>query len=190
MSDTEENPLELLQSKHKQEKKSLIHEITGLKKRINKKNKKEVMAEIETKQQELDTRHKMELLNLESDQLKQVSALKSDATDNLKDQDDQNDQNDTLESENFSKKKKNRQKLRLEKRKQELEQLQEEARKESEGTINKREVENHAIEKIIDPLNLSIHEIIADGHCLFRAISDQIHLISDQVLVRISKIIQ
>ncbi|RKO92483.1 hypothetical protein BDK51DRAFT_18214, partial [Blyttiomyces helicus] len=53
-------------------------------------------------------------------------------------------------------------------------EMRKEAQEEASNTVNMREVEDAAIGAMIRPLKMIVHEISADGHCLYNAIADQL----------------
>lgn len=57
---------------------------------------------------------------------------------------------------------------------EQFELKQKEALLEQENEPNLRELEHEAIAKILSPLNLQVHEIRPDGHCLYSSISHQL----------------
>lgn len=82
----------------------------------------------------------------------------------------------TEESSDEAEKRKKQEKLRL-KREKVREKERERERKILEETANAgptpRDVEMKAIEAYLEPLNLQVKEVLADGHCLYRAVGAQ-----------------
>ncbi|RKP40239.1 hypothetical protein BJ085DRAFT_21905, partial [Dimargaris cristalligena] len=60
------------------------------------------------------------------------------------------------------------------KRAAKMAQIQEEAASEAAGQINMEEVENRAIADLLKVNKLTLKEVESDGHCLFRAVADQL----------------
>ncbi|KTW30342.1 hypothetical protein T552_00814 [Pneumocystis carinii B80] len=69
---------------------------------------------------------------------------------------------------------KNRQKIRQEKKKKELERIKNEASLDEESSIDMRKFEKDIISSIIEKMSFEEKDIIPDGHCLYRAFSDQL----------------
>ncbi|KAG9294805.1 hypothetical protein G9A89_008497 [Geosiphon pyriformis] len=67
-----------------------------------------------------------------------------------------------------------RQKKRKEKAMAKFKELQDQAEKEVDGQINMKEVELEAIKSLTEKMDLTIKQIIPDGHCLYNAIADQL----------------
>ncbi|GMH27773.1 hypothetical protein Nepgr_029616 [Nepenthes gracilis] len=67
---------------------------------------------------------------------------------------------------------------RREKRAQQEAAREQRIQEEQSNIISDRMIENEKIGKRLEPLGLTINEIKPDGHCLYRAIEDQLALIS------------
>ncbi|RWR93105.1 Ovarian tumor [Cinnamomum micranthum f. kanehirae] len=63
---------------------------------------------------------------------------------------------------------------RPEKRAQQEETREHRIQEEQSNTISDRMIENEELEKKLDPLGLKVNEIKPDGHCLYRAVEDQL----------------
>lgn len=64
------------------------------------------------------------------------------------------------------------------KRAQQEAEREQRIQEEQSNIISDRLIENEKLEKKLEPLGLSVNEIKPDGHCLYRAIEDQLALIS------------
>ncbi|KAG5440613.1 hypothetical protein PCK2_000323, partial [Pneumocystis canis] len=69
---------------------------------------------------------------------------------------------------------KNRQKNRLERKKKELEQIKNETDHEIELSVDMRKLEQDSISAIIEKMSFKEKDISPDGHCLYKAFSDQL----------------
>ncbi|KAI9140353.1 hypothetical protein BKA69DRAFT_522225 [Paraphysoderma sedebokerense] len=169
--------LESIESRHRKELKALQSQITALKKRVgnDKKRKKEVQVEIAKMEHDLKERQEQELKDFhqrqETDDNGKPDPTSVDAVSS--EPSNQNDHSNTPTA--SPKKKVNKQKLRKEKRAALEEQMRREAEAEAAAQPNMQKVELDNLIGILKPLNLGIHEIKADGHCLYNAISDQLH---------------
>ncbi|ORX73561.1 OTU-domain-containing protein [Linderina pennispora] len=66
-------------------------------------------------------------------------------------------------------------KQRQQKRQEEMRRMQEEAEREAEGQVDLGQVESAAIDKLAERDCLLVHQIKADGHCLYSAFADQLN---------------
>nr|CAI5826677.1 unnamed protein product [Callosobruchus analis] len=159
-----------LTKRHKQEKKDLQAKIQGMKKSVpkgDKKKKKDILDEIAKLEADLDAKHKLELvqiqsLTLENDQIEQSLT---------------EDQSDDTEAESHanvrvSRAQKRRQKKESEAREREK-RIAEQAEKNKEGP---RMAETNAIKQALKSLNLKLHNIPADGNCLYLAVNHQLQI--------------
>ncbi|KAJ2699295.1 OTU protein [Coemansia sp. IMI 203386] len=71
--------------------------------------------------------------------------------------------------------KKNKAKLRQQRKEEEMRRLQEEADAEAENMVDVAAQESEAIEKLVAQDGLVVHDIRADGHCLYSAFADQVN---------------
>ncbi|KAI9310294.1 hypothetical protein BX666DRAFT_1276736 [Dichotomocladium elegans] len=55
-----------------------------------------------------------------------------------------------------------------------MQRMREEAEKEAEGQVDMAALETEAIRELLVPLKLRVHEISADGHCLYNAVANQL----------------
>lgn len=185
------SPLEALQQRHRKEQRDLISRITQKKKQATKKTRKGVNDECERLEQELKERQAEEVRVLNGDEQEHV--VESD-----REEEDQKDEvvdvkigglsiNGTAtpaspstapstpaQSEAGAGKKKNRQKERLARRKAEQEEAIKQAEEEARNAPNPRELEKQRFEPLLASKGLQLHEIRADGHCLYAAVADQL----------------
>ncbi|XP_074301702.1 OVARIAN TUMOR DOMAIN-containing deubiquitinating enzyme 5-like isoform X1 [Silene latifolia] len=68
---------------------------------------------------------------------------------------------------------------RREKRAQEEAAREQRIKEEQDNTISDRMIESEKLEKKLEPLGLTISEVKPDGHCLYRAVEDQLAQLSD-----------
>ncbi|KAJ1658263.1 OTU protein [Dispira simplex] len=148
--------------------------VIGLKKLAKsdkKKKKKETLAEIQRLEEELKQRHASELEAWEEAQVPATPDAEQvkEVTKGL----------DQLQLEGAHEiiaphKKPNRQQRRLAKRQAKMATIQAEAAEEASHQVNMGEVENNAIHDLLKVNKLTLKEMESDGHCLFRAIADQL----------------
>ncbi|XP_047316617.1 OVARIAN TUMOR DOMAIN-containing deubiquitinating enzyme 5-like [Impatiens glandulifera] len=67
---------------------------------------------------------------------------------------------------------------RREKRAQQEAAREQRIQEEQSSLVSERTVENEKLEKKLEPLGLTINEIKPDGHCLYRAVEDQLNFLS------------
>lgn len=67
---------------------------------------------------------------------------------------------------------------RREKRAQQEAAREQRIQEEQSSLVSERTVENEKLEKKLEPLGLTINEIKPDGHCLYRAVEDQLSFLS------------
>ncbi|KAK6917023.1 OTU domain [Dillenia turbinata] len=67
---------------------------------------------------------------------------------------------------------------RREKRAQQEAAREQRIQEEQSNIVSDRMIENEILEQKLDPLGLTVNEIKPDGHCLYRAIEDQLALMS------------
>lgn len=177
-----EETRDALIQRHKKEQKDLIATVTGLKKQATKKTRKSVLQKCQELQDKLNQKQQDELKKFDGggdvvdddddggeEEMTPEKLLEQMSLDN-KPQEEQT----TTTTSNEPKKKRNRQKERLERRKQEIEKIKQEAIKESANSIDYRKLEQESMEKILSMNNLQLYEIKPDGHCLFASIQDQL----------------
>ena len=174
MSDTEEDldPQELLEKKHRQEKKELQAKIQELKKTItkgdSKKKKKEVNDQIAKLEGDLEQRHSEEMLDLLTANIDIDD--KDDATNNVCDKTEPAKSEEKVER--VSKAQKRRDK-KAEKEKQRLIDIE---KQDEENLTGLRNMEQEAINKLLETRGLSLHEIASDGDCMFAGLVHQLSL--------------
>ena len=178
-----EETRDALIQRHKKEQKDLIATITGLKKQATKKTRKNVLQKCQELQDNLNQKQQDELKKFDGsgdvidddegeEEMTPEKLLEQMSLDNKP----QEELTTTSTTSNEPKKKRNRQKERLERRKQEIEKIKQEAIKESANSIDYRKLEQESMEKILSMNNLQLYEIKPDGHCLFASIQDQLSI--------------
>jgi OTU domain-containing protein 6 len=190
MSDAVSEPetLETLQARHRKEQRDLVSRITQKKKQASKKTRKGVNDECERLEQELKERQERELATLngeaeeEKDQGSQdetkleegITDLAINGSNNASA--DPSINGDEAEDTTTGNKKKrpNRAKARLARRAAEQDALIAEAQREAANAPNPREIERERMATQLERHKLALHEIRADGHCLYSAVADQL----------------
>ncbi|KAG4100005.1 cysteine proteinase [Neocallimastix lanati (nom. inval.)] len=176
--------MEELKARQKKELKEMQAKIMQLKKSIggNKKRKKEVQQEIQTMEAEIKARHQKEIdefnannASTDNNENNNSETKAAESEDTIKNAIESN----TFPIQQQKPKKPNRQKLRKERKAAKLLEMQKQAEKEAENMVNTKEVENEAFQKKLNDLGLKIHEIIADGHCLYNSIAHQLSLVGE-----------
>ncbi|EUC38186.1 hypothetical protein COCCADRAFT_32650 [Bipolaris zeicola 26-R-13] len=185
---SEPETLEALQSRHRKEQRDLVSRTTQKKKQASKKTRKGVNEECERLERELKERHEHELAILNGD------AVQQENDDNIppsedEAQDIQEDieklkingknaggkENGTTENTAEPKAKKpNRAKARLARRAAEQASMIADAEREAANAPNPRELERERMATQLEKHSLALHEIRADGHCLYAAVADQL----------------
>ncbi|KAJ1956539.1 OTU protein [Linderina pennispora] len=174
-----ETTIEELETRHRKETKELTSKVMSLKKSIpkgDKRKKKEVTAEIAVLEAQLAERHDAELAELK--QTLAAAPTTDEVTEALA--------NTTIDSAApvcgmygaqpaRPNGKKNKAKQRQQKRQEEMRRMQEEAEREAEGQVDLGQVESAAIDKLAERDCLLVHQIKADGHCLYSAFADQLN---------------
>ncbi|CAG9839033.1 unnamed protein product [Diabrotica balteata] len=163
-----------LLKKHRQEKKDLQSKIQALKKTVpkgDKKKKKEITEEIAKLELELEEKHRKELgeNNICSEPLNiSMENGEEDESEMTEDQTVENGINSTR----ISRAQKRRNKKELEAKEREK-RILEQAEKNKEGP---RIVETNAIKQVLKTMNLKLHNIPADGNCLYLAVNHQLQV--------------
>ncbi|KAJ4384821.1 OTU protein [Didymella sp. IMI 355093] len=176
-------PLEALQQRHRKEQRDLVSRITQKKKQATKKTRKGVNDECERLEQELKERQAEEIRVLNGDEEEHVVESEPE-------QDDKDEVVDVkieglningtastppaASNEAGTGKKKNRQKERLARRKAEQDEAIARAEEEARNAPNPRELEKSRFTPLLASKGLALHEIPADGHCLYAAVADQL----------------
>ncbi|KAF2846225.1 cysteine proteinase [Plenodomus tracheiphilus IPT5] len=179
--------LETLQTRHRKEQRDLVSRITQKKKQATKKTRKGVNDECERLERELKERQDAE-----------VAELKGERPDEAAEDDDASDSStqdaqDALADLNISpphsstqtpstngdtaegkKKKPNRAKARLARRAADTAAMIASAEAEAANAPNPREIERERMAQQLKKRGLALHEIRADGHCLYAAVADQL----------------
>lgn len=180
-------PLEALQQRHRKEQRDLVSRITQKKKQATKKTRKGVNDECERLERELQERQAEEVRTLNGDDQEHVA--ESEPEDDTASVVDINITELSINGPSTSTapstppsttasatapKKKNRQKERLARRKAEQEDAIAAAEREALNAPSPRELERLRFEPLLAAHGLQLHEIRADGHCLYAAFADQL----------------
>ncbi|XP_019417961.1 PREDICTED: OTU domain-containing protein 6B-like [Lupinus angustifolius] len=72
-------------------------------------------------------------------------------------------------------------KQRRDKRAQQEAEREQRIQAEQSDTVSDRMIENEKLEKKLKPLGLTVNEIKPDGHCLYRAVEDQLAVLSGSI---------
>ncbi|KAJ4983466.1 OTU-like cysteine protease [Stagonosporopsis vannaccii] len=185
-------PLEALQQRHRKEQRDLVSRITQKKKQASKKTRKGVNDECERLERELRERQEEETRELTGEGGdKEDEGVASEA----EDAPDEEAVDVSIEGLSINGtactptapsivfgeagagapgKKKNRAKERLARRKAEQDAAIAQAEQEARNAPNPRELERQRFEPLLNAKKLVLHEIRADGHCLYAAIADQL----------------
>ncbi|BFZ64045.1 OTU protein [Saitoella coloradoensis] len=181
-----ENHDELV-SRHKKEQKELLGKITGLKKTVTKKNKKDVQKQIEVLERELRQKHLLEIAEWDK---------ANEPEDNKEENGENGGEDGALNTEDLQRavedielhsvppqsepplpaKKRNRAKDRLAKKAAEMDRLRDEAASEADSMPDLRAIETEAITALANAKGLKEHDIVPDGHCLYNAFAHQLRI--------------
>lgn len=190
----ETETLDTLQSRHRKEQRDLVSRITQKKKQASKKTRKGVNDECERLERELKERQEAEVAVLhgesgdtvdeavEVDEEEEDGSRLQEAVSHLKINggapqskgSSANGSADQGEGANARKKKPNRAKERLARRAAEQAKTIADAEREAANAPNPREIERERMATQLQRNKLSLHEIRADGHCLYAAVADQL----------------
>ncbi|KAI5964194.1 OTU2 [Candida pseudojiufengensis] len=185
--DVSSTTLDDILQRHKKENKDLIATITGLKKEATKKTRKNVLARCQELEDNLKRKHQEELSEFNNDETAntneedEVTPEQLLAQLSVEENDEQSDDKSKAPSKapegttgSSTGKKRNRAKERLIKRQQEIDRIKAEAEKESENSINYRQIEIDSMNKLLSLNDLKVYEIKPDGNCLFASIQNQL----------------
>ncbi|KAL1792487.1 hypothetical protein ACET3X_008994 [Alternaria dauci] len=189
----EPETLEALQSRHRKEQRDLVSRITQKKKQASKKTRKGVNDECERLERELKERQARELAvqngeaadadehaedaQSSGDEVQDIQGdianlgLIASASASTPDSKASSTNGDSTEP---KKKKPNRAKARLARRAAEQASMIAEAEREAANAPNPRELERERMTTQLHKHGLALHEIRADGHCLYAAVADQL----------------
>ena len=184
----ESETLEALQTRHRKEQRDLVSRTTQKKKQASKKTRKSVNEECERLERELKDRqaHELAVLNGEvvQEEYDNDELPSEDGTQNvqenlekLKINGDNSGQKDSGSKEGVVEprtKKPNRAKARLARRAAEQASMIADAEREAANAPNPRELERERMATQLEKHGLVLHEIRADGHCLYAAVADQL----------------
>lgn len=186
-STPETETLEALQTRHRKEQRDLVSRTTQKKKQASKKTRKSVNEECERLERELKERqeHELAILNGEVVQEEYEERPPSeDETQNVQEDieklkingdDSRKKDSDCKEGIVEPKTKKpNRAKARLARRAAEQASMIAEAEREAANAPNPRELERERMAAQLEKRGLVLHEVRADGHCLYAAVADQL----------------
>lgn len=167
--------IEQLEAQHQAELTELETQIASLKLsgetgKIDKKKKKALNAKIDNLKRELEIRQENEMYELKV-------KLIGDGNDFDSHQLEEPKIPEPSITPVATKPKPNRNKAKKERKEAELLKKMAEAELEAKDLPNLRKKENEALSLLVDKANLQVHEIPPDGHCLYSAISDQLHQI-------------
>ncbi|CAG9863334.1 unnamed protein product [Phyllotreta striolata] len=163
-----------LLKKHKQEKKDLQAKIQSLKKSApkgDKKKKKEITEEIARLELELNEKHQQEL-----DELCPPAENSIETDENRENETEEQPEQEELLDNNTSTRTSRAQKRRNKKEaeaKEREKRIQEQSERNREGP---RVLETNAIKQVLKSMNLKLHNIPADGNCLYLAVNHQLQV--------------
>ena len=181
--------LESIQSRHRKEQRDLVWRITQKKKQASKKTRKGVNNECERWERELKERQEAEIAALsgQGDEVNHVNEAEESPDEDVKGEEEgianlslngaasqSKESSENGDAVPGGRKKPNRAKARLARRAAEQSALIAEAEREAANAPNPREVERERMATQLQRLKLSLHEIRADGHCLYAAVADQL----------------
>ncbi|CAL1584630.1 unnamed protein product [Knipowitschia caucasica] len=167
--DTLESADELLAKQHRKEKKELQAKIQSLKNAVpknDKKRRKQMTDEIATLEADLNKKHEEELKQLNADGHIQVEQV----TDEVECLTVENEPQEDSKQPRLTKAQKRRDK----KAAQEKERESRIAEAEVENLLGERHQEGLKLAQKLAQQQLQIREISSDGHCMYRAIEDQL----------------
>ncbi|KAJ1900576.1 OTU protein [Kickxella alabastrina] len=196
--------IEDLEARHRREKRDLAATITAMKKTVpkgDKRKKKDVTAKIVELEDQLSSRHASEVKSFVdpptktaddahalADAVATVAIADSPPPKDIHDQEQhqhQHQQNVTPPMGLYGTSmgtqptilgtKKNKTKLRQQRKAEEMRRLQDEAATEAEGMVDVAAIESETIDRLVAADGLAVHDINADGHCLYSAFADQIN---------------
>jgi OTU domain-containing protein 6 len=183
----EPETLEALQARHRKEQRDLVSRITQKKKQASKKTRKGVNDECERLERDLNEKQERELRALtgEAGEEANVEPQDDDTVEdgmaelqlngnNTPSQNTSVKGDDAEDAPGTRKKKPNRAKARLARRAAEQDAMVREAEREAANAPNPREIERERMAAQLEQHMLSLHEIRADGHCLYAAVADQL----------------
>ncbi|KAH9878062.1 hypothetical protein J1614_003279 [Plenodomus biglobosus] len=188
--------LEALQTRHKKEQRDLISRLTQKKKQATKKTRKGINDECQRLEHELKERQAAELAALNGEE---TAVLDSDSDtagqqDNTAHETPMQETQEQLADMDLSSwtstahvpqtnhnaqpeprpKKPNRAKARLARRAADTAAMVAAAEAEAASAPNPRELERERMARQLEARGLALHEIRADGHCLYAAVADQL----------------
>ncbi|RMZ67595.1 OTU-like cysteine protease [Pyrenophora seminiperda CCB06] len=187
---SEPETLEALQARHRKEQRDLVSRITQKKKQASKKTRKSVNEECENLERDLKERQARELAVHDGEVVDNDNGDDQDLPESEDEVQNMQEHVSKLninggtpeskqgsiggESSEARKKKPNRAKARLARRAAEQASIIADAEREAANAPNPRELERERMEIQLQKHGLALHEIRADGHCLYAAVADQL----------------
>ena len=183
-SDIESSPESQLEARHRREMKEFRAKIQQMKKQASsgsKQAKKDTLLEISRLETEITSRHQKELDDLLLAANLHSISIKEDRRRDLDPSCDHNHHgsNDDLAKET---RKPSKQQLRKQKKQAEINRMRQEAIEESKNIPDLKKIESDAITAVLDGMKLRIHEIAADGHCMYSAIAHQLSIVDGRAM--------
>ncbi|KAF2133777.1 cysteine proteinase, partial [Dothidotthia symphoricarpi CBS 119687] len=182
--------LEALQTRHRKEQRDLVSRTTQKKKQASKKTRKGVNDECERLERELKEQQEAEIAAMNGEvtqrenEADQETEEDVDVVEGVQDlnvnervmpkEDAAQDEDEDVGG-SGKKKKPNRAKARLARRDAERDALVRAAEIEAKSLPNPREQERTRMSSQLEAHKLALHEIRADGHCLYAAVADQLN---------------
>eukprot|EP00898_Chlorokybus_atmophyticus_P008650 jgi/Chlat1/8787/Chrsp90S09250 len=178
-NEEDEEDEEDMQARHRREAKALQARITGIKKGIpknNKEKKKEAEKQILQLEEEMRARHASELASLHNrpSNIARSEGTTGDAPASTSNSNANITNNDDITQNNNSKTQTRAQKRRMDKARKEAERDARVELEKAEAGPGEGSVERDALAAALAKDNLAIRDIPPDGHCMFRAIEDQL----------------
>ncbi|KAJ3075073.1 OTU domain-containing protein 6B [Podochytrium sp. JEL0797] len=163
-----------LLAKHRKEAKELQGTITGMKKSVgsDKKKKKELPDQIAALEVSLKQRQAAEVAALQAEQ--------EEANPVVEEEEQPDIESLSIAEPAMITKKPNRQQQRKARKAANFEEERQKALLEAAGSVNMRQVEEDSIAGLLTSMKLRVKQVVADGHCLYNAMSDQHALVSQR----------
>lgn len=169
----EEESRDEMLSRHRKEISELQNKEIALKKAAAKGSK----AEQKAKKKQVEEEVSQLSSTLKEKQAQELASLgyNSKAGNNIKDKDNLDNLVNAIAGVSVTSQSKPSKSLkRREKRAQEEAAREQRIQQEQTDIVSDRMVENEKLQKKLQPLGLSVHEVKPDGHCLFRAVENQL----------------
>ena len=133
----------------------------------NRKKKKALWAEADQLKADAQERHRTELLDAGYGDVVEAADVAAE-----------NAAAAAAETEDAKPKKKSKSQRRREKKAAEERERAEQLRREAAGFVSGRDVEMKQLGQILQRSGLKVHDIAADGHCLYRAVAHQLSMVA------------